>query len=148
MNTAAFNPSGPAVLITSRRGASELAQQIAAGIGATDSLFKPLFVGDGHFSRAYSGDASALTSLDLSAAASYIVLGTHEVTVTAQEVAGQQLMKAESIVSIRVYRPAAGFSSQGFTEHAVAAGFSASDAERDANTAVANQIVAKLGTFK
>lgn len=149
VNHANFNSTAPAVLMWGQNGASEtLTQQIAAAVKGNDSLFLPAFVTSGRFARARQGDGSALTDLGLASAASLIVLGTRTVAVTPQEVAGEKMMKADAAASIRVYHPRDGFRSESFTERAIGAGFSAPDAERAADEALAKQVAARLGAMR
>lgn len=145
VNRANFNPSVPAILFQDQDGVIEdLSQHVANALGGTDSLFLPEFVSSDRLARAQSGDASALAGLDLSNAASLIVFGKRMVVFSSEQVAGQDLVKADAVLSVRVYRPAAAFRSEHFTEHAIRAGFTKDDARRAVDDLLANQVIKRL----
>jgi len=146
VNRGVFNQNGPAVLIVKSGDTIdvELTSELASAIGGTDGMFKPAFVRD-FFARAQQNDTSVLGDLGLERSASLIILGAISATSSRQLVGGENIIKTEAVLSVRVFRPQEAFKSQGFTERATGVGFSETKSLQEARAAIIKKVVARLG---
>ena len=145
VNRSTFNAALPAISVADGTGPHErITSALASALRGNDALFKPVFLTSGRFARARAGDASALSDLELSKAASMIVLGSRSVVIASEQVAGQTIVKASAELSFRVYYPTRGFSSRSFVEQATGVGFTSPEAERVADTELVKTVAARI----
>lgn len=146
LNRGELRPGVTAVaIVDDRRGLDPvLTQQIAAELGGTTGLFKPAFVAEGMFSRVHGGDADLLRDLGVPSSVSRLVFGLRSMSFRPVEVAGQQLVRAEAALTVRVVRPAGGFTSDLFTASATGAGFDQEAAARLATDNALQKLLPQL----
>jgi hypothetical protein len=146
INRAAFNPDVPAVLILSSDNVvdNDVTGQVAAALGGSDGLFKSRFVRDGFFARAYGGDSSVVSDLEFGRAFSTLVLGVSTTSASPQVIAGQSMFHAETKLNVRIFKRESGFASKGFVVVGTGAGFSESDARRNAIMAMVKKLLESI----
>jgi hypothetical protein len=124
----------PQVLVVDDQGEidPQLSQRIADHLRGRTDLFRPAFVDDGLFSRAFRGDAEILTELPLTSASGPIYLGVLTSLVEQTDYPEDGLLRAEVEIQLRRYDPAYGFASSTLTGRGLGAAFSRSEAQRRA----------------
>ncbi len=139
--------SEPVVAAVGANGIDDaLSAALAEAIRGRSDILKPAFVSDGLFTRAMQGDTAAFGDLDLDRVASVVVLASIHVSNVLDSAVGEKVVKSEARVSIRVFRPVAGFSSQVWTTIGNGVAFSETVAAARARTEAIEKAVALLKT--
>jgi hypothetical protein len=144
----ALNAGSVAVLFRDAEGAtvSSFTDKVTANVRGGTRPFTEAFITTGRFDRALSGDASALTDLGIDGtSASLIVLGTRTLkTTTEQPLTNETTFRADASAMFRVFRPQAGFASQGAEVKVVGPGFTRQAAEEMADERLVFAILREL----
>lgn len=134
-----------AVLVVRRTSVDTVvAQTLANEIAGRTDCFKPAFVADGLFGRAFDGDASVLRDLGIEGVAESVVLVS--LASTSQQITprGRNMVKVSVTATARVFNVGSRLSSGVISATESAVGFSRGAAEEQAQAAVLGDLIERL----
>jgi hypothetical protein len=118
---------------------------VASGLNGTGSAFLRTFVRDGAFQDAYEGHPGLLRKLELGSVP-LIVLGRRTSSVASEPLVDKDYLKATTTLSVRVFKPAEGFTSRSVVVDGIGPGFSSDVAQRAADRAAVAQLLASINS--
>jgi hypothetical protein len=139
LNAAAVASHRPLVLVVNAERASQgqFTSIVARTISGNGGAFLPDFLAKG-FASAYAGDSRGLTAVEGIAGVPLILLAVSESETEANAIEG--LRRARLVMSVRTYRPSAGFATDMLQVEGIGAGFSDSEALNNAAQRAADEL--------